>query len=118
MIKVKVDTRKVKNNLSVFDKRFVDSCVEGMSATMAEAEKESKMKAPWTDRTGNARRSIYGSQGELEGNKIKGYHGIGVYYGVYLELCHGGKYRVIEPTMEYEITRLPVWIRWANEKNF
>lgn len=117
MPRITIDTKDLTRNLELYGKNLVTSVIEGVSATMSEAEKESKDKAPWTDRTGNARASIYGSEAELSGTTVIGWHGIGIEYGVYLELAHGGKYRVIWPTIEYEATRVPTWISWAYWRN-
>lgn len=54
--------------------------------------------APWTDQTGDARAGL--SQVTLlsdESVKVTLYHS--VYYGIFLEICNGGKYRIIVPTI-------------------
>jgi hypothetical protein len=73
--------------------------VEASEITAAEMENTSKDNRPWTDRTGDARRSIYAFS-ELDSQSLVIYHGIRVDYGVYLELSNAGKYRVIGPTVE------------------
>lgn len=55
-----------------------------------------KHNAPWTDRTGNARKSIHQ---ESSNNGLATMVGIGMPYGKYLELCNGGKYRIIHPAV-------------------
>lgn len=75
--------------------------------TAAEMEKHSYLTRPWTDRTGDARRSIY-AYPRFTGRYLQIFHGIGVDYGKYLELCNGGKYRVIRPTTDRFRS---VWIR-------
>lgn len=62
-----------------------------------EATNFAKNNAPWTDRTGNARQSI-DYHVEYRKNLIRFYIFIGVYYGVFLELCNMGKYRILRPT--------------------
>jgi hypothetical protein len=62
------------------------------------AQNTSKQNAPWRDRTGNARNSIFGVG--VKEDRIRAYHGIGMFYGVFLELSFQGRYRVIWPTME------------------
>lgn len=56
-------------------------------------------RAPWTDRTGNARQSIdladLSTQREIRFALI-----IGVEYGIWLELANQGKYRIIGPTVD------------------
>ena len=65
------------------------------------AKVTSHMKAnrPWTDRTGAARASIH-TEFSKSVNIYSLAYGIGVYYGKYLELSNGGKYRVVGPTGE------------------
>lgn len=65
----------------------------------AEMENYGKENRPWTDRTGNARRSITGTHA-IEKNNIRAVLAIGVDYGVYLELSNGGKYRIVWPTIQ------------------
>lgn len=69
-----------------------------MAVQMAGAEcvVYAKHNAPWTDRTGNARRSIHQ---ESSADGMEAMVGIGMPYGKYLELNHGGKYRIIHPTV-------------------
>lgn len=66
----------------------------GMDLQAGRVENRAKRTRPWTDRTGNARRSIYGRPFETP-NSIGLYTGIGVDYGVYLEVSNGGKYAVV-----------------------
>ena len=70
-----------------------------MGALANDMENYAKDHRTWTDRTGDARRSINGSSG-TSGGSIKSVLSIGVFYGKYLELSNGGKYRIIKPTMD------------------
>jgi hypothetical protein len=69
--------------------------------------------APWTDRTGNARQSLFAVVGkpaeagnavepidELADDIVALYLSHGMEYGKWLELCNSGKYAVIMPTLE------------------
>lgn len=62
-------------------------------------ENHMKTTAPWTDRTGNARNGL-AARAYAEGDEI----GIVLYhqvdYGVYLETRFGGRYAVIQPTID------------------
>lgn len=71
-----------------------------MDRLALKVQNQAKTNRPWTDRTGNARRSIMG-----HASRESLYHwaatlAIGVYYGKYLELSNGGKYRIIRPTVD------------------
>jgi hypothetical protein len=76
--------------------------VKGVQATLLRyepiAEARVKERAPWTDRTGNARNGLAAKAilgGETEQLVI--YHQVP--YGIYLETKNGGKYRVIMPVV-------------------
>lgn len=101
----------VQRNLEAFGKTSVLKVADGMERAIAEAESTAKIGAPWRDRTGNARASITGSGPEIEPDKITTALCIGVYYGVFLELCHFGKYRIVWPTLEWIRTRVPNYLR-------
>lgn len=98
-------------NLKRCGTHTVANVVSESQRTAAELENHSKNVRPWTDRTGNARRSIYAFS-DINSQTIKIYHGIGVDYGVYLELSNGGKYRVIGPSVNMYRT---IWLN--NLKN-
>lgn len=54
--------------------------------------------APWTDRTGDARAGLLTTVIFSEDSiSIVLYHTVD--YGIFLEVCNGGKYRVIIPTI-------------------
>lgn len=113
-----IRTKEVIKNLSRFEKLSAKVAVESVSKTLAEAEATAKRNAPWTDRTGNARNSITGTKGEVDGNTVKGHLFIGVEYGKYLELCWGGKYRIVWPTIEDAAARrFPTWFLDSYVKN-
>lgn len=69
-----------------------------MERFSAEMETEAKNNRPWTDRTGNARRSITGST-SINPHVMRSILAIGVTYGVFLELSHAGRFRIVEPTL-------------------
>lgn len=101
------------DRMTEFKQQTKNAAGEAIKGMMQEAENEAKRSAPWTDRTGNARRSITGSGPQFEGEKVVGYLCIGVEYGRYLELSNAGKYRIVWPTIEWEATRLSIWFRKA-----
>lgn len=58
-----------------------------------------KAKAPWTDRTSNARNGL-AAQAVQESEDV--YSIIMTYsvnYGIFLEVCNDGKYAIIKPTL-------------------
>jgi len=62
-------------------------------------EGEAKPAAPWTDRTGDARRGLFGSVEERDSQLLIRLSG-SERHNVYLELANQGKYAVIGPTVK------------------
>ena len=61
-------------------------------------ESYAKANRPWTDRTGAARQRLNGYvESILHGIRICIAHGVS--YGIHLELSHGKKYAILEPTV-------------------
>lgn len=89
----------INKNLDLYVASMQKKMEDRMAYAMTDAKNDAKQSAPWTDRTGNARISIFGTTSS-ETNRIIGYLGIGMPYGVYLELAHQGTYRVIWPTID------------------
>lgn len=71
----------------------------------AELERDAQATAPWTDRTGNARKGLTGAV-DVAGDLVAIYLSHTVSYGVFLELARGGKYAVIMPTIERALPRV------------
>jgi hypothetical protein len=66
----------------------------------AQMEAYMKASAPWTDRTGNLRQSLYTAV-QREIGLIVIELGYGLQYGDFLEFGSQGKWAVIAPTMDY-----------------
>lgn len=90
----------IKANIDRFGNDVIRKVEMALEYTIAESENEAKRKAPWTDRTGNARNSITGSGPSNDGKNLVASLSIGVFYGKYLELCNQGRYRIVWPTLE------------------
>ena len=103
----------VKNAMNNWSMQMMKQAENGLGAAIGEAEAQAKRSAPWTDRTGNARKSITGSGPEVSPTRMRAALAIGMYYGVYLELSNGGKYRIIWPTVLQVGSRLPDYLRRA-----
>jgi len=64
-------------------------------------ENDAKAHAPWTDRTGNARQSLFAVTDEdKRQNLVTLFLSHGVEYGKWLELCNAGQYAIIMETLE------------------
>lgn len=71
--------------------------------TAKHLEAKAKQNANWKDHTGDARRTIQGeAKHAADINTVRMTLHDGVYYGKYLEYCNGGKYAIIEPTIDSE----------------
>lgn len=64
-----------------------------------QVEAYAKSHAPWDDRTGDARRSIYTEVDNIDG-QVSIYLSHGVEYGKWLELIQNGRFAIIMKTLE------------------
>lgn len=64
-----------------------------------------KQNAPWTDRTGNARQTLWAEAFDFADVVVLAF-GHGVSYGVFLELANAGRYAVITPALDYFSPRI------------
>lgn len=62
-------------------------------------EARAKKDAPWTDRTGEARRRLH-AKTIVEPNAVIVQLHHGVYYGVFLEVSRAGKFAILKPTLD------------------
>lgn len=74
-----------------------------------EVENWMKDNAPWTDRTGNARQSLYTAVRQVANQMVEVILSHGMDYGIYLELRHQGRYAIINPALDYFAPRI-----WAD----
>ena len=83
---------------------YIERKKAGMIALMqnlaGHTEVEMKARAPWMDRTGNARNGLHSGVEIRKGNEYVLFLSHGVDYGVFLELAHGGNYAVVRPTAD------------------
>lgn len=56
--------------------------------------------APWTDRTGNARRGLHSQYNRRTRTSFVMSLSHGVDYGIFLELCNSGRFAILMPTVE------------------
>lgn len=86
----------VKAAMSRIISRFRDTICEKYAA---EAEQIAKSTAPWTDRTGDARKLLKGSV--INDKDVIGFQlAHRVEYGKHLETANDGKYAILKPTIE------------------
>lgn len=90
---------EVKKNIKRFGASTLRNVSIAFDKSIGEAANVAKQKAPWTDRTGDARNSITASGPKDTNKSLIWYLAILMSYGVYLELKNEGRYRIIWPTM-------------------
>lgn len=95
----KFNAKELLSSLGGLDER-VDSAVHMYAEACApKVEGEAKETAPWTDRTGDARKRLTCKVEKTPlGYRLKLAHGVD--YGMWLELSNEKKYAVIEPTLK------------------
>lgn len=95
----KVDIDDILDGLDDVDEKVM-AALELYGETVAlKAEGKSKSEAKWTDRTGAARQSLKGTSNRNH-NNVRVTLSHNVFYGIYLEYCNGGKYAIVEPTID------------------
>jgi hypothetical protein len=65
-----------------------------------EIEQHMKDTAPWTDRSSNARQTLTARVEDAVTDMIEIQLRYGVDYGIYLELANGGRYAIINPSID------------------
>ena len=87
------------NGIAAVDKR-AQAAVEMYAKHQAKnLESYAKRNAPWTDRTGMARKSLNATT-EKRSNGIRITLAHGVDYGLWLELAHEKRFAIVKPTIE------------------
>lgn len=77
------------------------------SATKASRlQAQMKSNRPWTDRTGRAKATLSAKVSQPSADIIRITLAHGVWYGIYLELCHGKRYAIIAPTVRQEAPKM------------
>lgn len=90
-------SNEVNKNLDEWNRRVAASLHGLMEYYAAKGEDYMKQHAPWTDRTGHARQSLFGVPFAKRTQLLIRYaHAVD--YGVYLELANQGLYAILEPT--------------------
>jgi hypothetical protein len=79
---------------------------QAMQEIAQDAEAEMEEDAPWTDRTGDARRGLFTEVVQAQHEYIKLYlsHGTDVDYGKWLELRWGGRFAIVGPMWQKYIS--------------
>lgn len=96
----KFDLENLSQGIVAVDKK-AQAAVEMYAKNQAKnLESYAKQKAPWTDRTGMARKSLRGSAYRHKSNVVRIELAHGVDYGIWLELAHEKRFAIVRPTIE------------------
>ena len=66
-----------------------------------EIENWMKANAPWTDRTGNARQSLYTEVNQVVQSMVELVLSHGVEYGIHLEMRSAGKWGIVDKAIDH-----------------
>ena len=91
--------QQMKRRMNAYGVAVMNSLFQLGQLFAAKMEAHAKREASWTDRTSNARQSLFGVSTK-EGDKVVVILSHGVDYGVFLELAHQGNFAIIGPTLQ------------------
>jgi hypothetical protein len=95
----------LQTNLKTFEPKLDRGLVALTERAGQTITDTAKRNAPWTDRTTNARNGLETNvEHSLNKHRITLFHKVD--YGIWLEIAHAGKYRIIMPTLESEGRKL------------
>lgn len=109
-IELQAGIRRMKINLDNLD-RTVELRIAGAIEYQATvSEFFMKTRAPWTDRTGNARAGLFTAT-KKQGKRFSILLSHTAPYGIWLEVRWSGRYAVIVPALEEVVKELPARLR-------
>ena len=97
----KMDSKPLDDGLKQMSERAESAILMYAKDQSKALESQMKQKAPWTDRTTMARKSLRG-EAEKTDNGVRITLSHGVDYGLWLELANEKRYAIIKPTIELE----------------
>lgn len=90
---------KVRRNIGEYGTDAKGVIREGLDFFAPQIETDAKQNAPWTDRTTNARSGLF-THVETEEGSGRLYLSHRMFYGIFLERKHAGRYAIIMPTLQ------------------
>lgn len=92
------DQGSLGRNLALLPDKIQDFIDRDIDVHAVEGEKTMKVRAPWKDRTGHARTTLWADTNKTpERKQITMGHG--AEYGVYLEESNNGRFQIVMPTL-------------------
>lgn len=95
---IKFDDSNMTRRLEEFDQRARDFIKRDVEVHTTQGELTMKTKAPWRDRTTDARRGLW-ADSQVNDHNINIEMGHAVEYGIYLEESNNGKFQIVMPTL-------------------
>ncbi len=102
--------RDVKRRMAAYGVAVMNSLFQLGQFFAAKMEAHAKRHASWTDRTSNARQTLFGVSAK-EGENVVVILSHGVDYGVFLELAHQGNFAIIGPTLQQHYSEIMEAVR-------
>jgi hypothetical protein len=101
-----IDTNILEVSLTRLDRKVELGIAACVDITATRGEFFMKTRAPWTDRTGNARSGLFTAT-KKEGNSFSILFSHTASYGIWLEVKDSGKYEIIIPAISNASRELP-----------
>lgn len=102
--------REFKQKMTAKEKAIADIPYQVLSQFAPQIESQAKEDAVWTDRTGNARQSLWSRAYRTKTGAVL-YLVHGMAYGVHLELKYQGRYAIIMRTLDIYTPRIRDMLR-------
>ena len=90
---------EMRDRIDEFDNKIREVIGQTVEYHTSLAESEAKKNAPWTDRTTNARSGLNARMAQANINNWQLILAHSMYYGIFLETAHSGRYEIIMPTL-------------------
>lgn len=94
----KFDQGSLGRNLALLDDRVRDFVDRDIDEHTVKGEAALKTRAPWTDNTGHARRTLW-AENDKGQRRYSITMGHGAEYGIYLERSNDGRFQVVMPVL-------------------
>lgn len=89
----------IKKNIVAYGQTVLDGVDDAAHQIAREGKEFMQANAPWTDRTGRARRYLRGYVTKRATETTVTFsHGSTIDYGIWLEVKNGGRYAIVGPT--------------------
>jgi len=99
-VQVSFEMDEIETGMRNYERRALDIPYQICLYFKPRVERDAKLNAEWTDRTGNARQGLRGEAVSISDGAAALLLIHGMWYGIHLEFVAQGRYGIINPTME------------------